>query len=294
MLGSKTKIGLALGGGGGMGAYQMGVLRALVESGWLPHITHFSGCSVGALNLLFFTKGDWRNAQRIWQEEVAGQLINFKSNFNLAQLTAAVNVFSRFITKNKSPFQDKLNELTNSLGQTSPFDEASLLSNSYLKLLIDNHITSQTFKGGVKSYATATPLDVGPNHYFLLNENDLDTTKSILLASSAIPSIFAPQKVGNYGYFMDGGVGDNLPISPLIKEGCQIIISSPLIERGKIRGSRYPHSAFIELIPSPKIGPMLNIINFSPSYISKMMDIGYSENIEKLVKYYLIASAKLG
>ena len=39
----KAKLGIALGGGGARGSYQIGILRALDEQGILKQVEHISG-----------------------------------------------------------------------------------------------------------------------------------------------------------------------------------------------------------------------------------------------------------
>jgi len=52
----ENKIGLAFVGGGGKGAYQIGVWKALCETGLDKQVQAVSGTSVGALNAAMFSK----------------------------------------------------------------------------------------------------------------------------------------------------------------------------------------------------------------------------------------------
>ena len=45
---------LCLGGGGGKGAYQLGVYRALTEYGLMKKVDAISGTSIGAINAVLF------------------------------------------------------------------------------------------------------------------------------------------------------------------------------------------------------------------------------------------------
>lgn len=54
---SGLKIGLALSGGGGKGAYHLGVFRALEEAGLAGHLSAISGCSIGAYMGLLYSSG---------------------------------------------------------------------------------------------------------------------------------------------------------------------------------------------------------------------------------------------
>ncbi len=60
------KLGLVLGGGGGRGAYQIGVWQALEELGIAKHIKVISGTSIGALNAMLFMQGDLEEAKKAW------------------------------------------------------------------------------------------------------------------------------------------------------------------------------------------------------------------------------------
>jgi len=59
-------LGLVLAGGGGKGAYQIGVWKALAEYEVVQNISAVSGTSVGALNAALFLQGDIDIAEKIW------------------------------------------------------------------------------------------------------------------------------------------------------------------------------------------------------------------------------------
>ena len=62
----KKKIGLVLGGGGGKGAYQVGVWKALREYKIEKYINHISATSIGSLNSLMFVSGNLDKAIDVW------------------------------------------------------------------------------------------------------------------------------------------------------------------------------------------------------------------------------------
>ena len=68
---SKHRIGLVFDGGGAKGAYQIGVWRALRETGLEQYVTDIAGTSVGGLNAALFVKGDLEEAERIWANEIS-------------------------------------------------------------------------------------------------------------------------------------------------------------------------------------------------------------------------------
>ncbi|WP_406542034.1 patatin-like phospholipase family protein [Clostridium ljungdahlii] len=60
-------IGLVLTGGGGKGAYHIGVWKALREYGIDKNITAISGTSVGILNGILFAQGNYNVAETVWK-----------------------------------------------------------------------------------------------------------------------------------------------------------------------------------------------------------------------------------
>ena len=64
------RIGLVLDGGGGKGAYQIGVWKAMRETGIDKYIKAVSGASVGGLNAALFVQGDYEKAERIWTRDI--------------------------------------------------------------------------------------------------------------------------------------------------------------------------------------------------------------------------------
>lgn len=63
----KKGVGLVLAGGGGKGAYFIGVWKALREYGVDKNITALSGTLIGELNAVLFAQGDYELAEHIWR-----------------------------------------------------------------------------------------------------------------------------------------------------------------------------------------------------------------------------------
>ena len=72
------KIGLVFAGGGGKGAYHIGVWKALREYGIDKNITAVAGTSVGALNAALLAHGDYGLAEDVWLNISPQQIL--KSN----------------------------------------------------------------------------------------------------------------------------------------------------------------------------------------------------------------------
>ena len=73
--GNIMKVGLVLSGGGGKGAYELGVWKALVEMKLDKYIEVISGTSISAFNAALFAQGDMDNAQALWDEVTMEKLV---------------------------------------------------------------------------------------------------------------------------------------------------------------------------------------------------------------------------
>src|SRR5882762_8159443 len=60
------RIGLVLTGGGGKGAYEIGVWRGLVQKG-VRRFSAISGTSIGALNAYLIARDDLDEAEKLWR-----------------------------------------------------------------------------------------------------------------------------------------------------------------------------------------------------------------------------------
>lgn len=76
-MGQKKEFGLVLAGGGGKGAYEIGVWKALRETGKIK-IGAVSGTSVGALNAVLFAVGDYESAEDIWMHIDMDKILSSK------------------------------------------------------------------------------------------------------------------------------------------------------------------------------------------------------------------------
>lgn len=96
----------------------------------------------------------------------------------------------------------------------------SLLQNSGIIKILKSRLRAKTFDElKIPLYVTATDINNARVVYF--SEGNLLET---VIASSSIPVIFPPVKIGDFHY-VDGGVLDNLPVKA-IEDKCHIIIGS--------------------------------------------------------------------
>ena len=98
-----------------------------------------------------------------------------------------------------------------------------ILTNEKLGDLVTKHIDKKNFK------ETEIPLaivasDLIKGERVIINEGDISNA---VMASTCVPGIFAPVTI-NDRVLVDGGITENIPISPLKEFGCDIIVGVDL------------------------------------------------------------------
>lgn len=233
-----SEYGLVLCGGGGRGAYQVGVWKALVSAGIAESITGFSGASVGALNAALFAATTAEEAEMVW-ESISQSVIADPMDAIEKVIGSAIKYAK---SEDKSITKERISGAINS----------GLFSREGLIDLIEGHgINTRLSRVRVPCFACCTNTETGKADYFDMRAYSTETITKILIASSAIPAVFPPEKIGNVSY-RDGGIKDNCPIKPLYNAGYRRFIVSYLGEDTADR-SEFPDAEFIELVPSEKI-----------------------------------------
>ena len=299
----QKKLGLVLAGGGGKGAYQIGVWKYLKEIGIDKHISVISGTSVGGVNAALLAMNDYDIAEDIWRNHIDGAILSPHSDgIDFRNL-------SRYMT---------LHSVLN-----SSYTKDGIFSREGLIDIMNTYIDFETIKKSNKSiYATCIyfpdfedKVDIvnGPEKNervaFRLNNYDKEIIKTILLATSAIPFVFPPEYINGRKY-IDGGspvpkVGDNVPLTPLDTEKCTdaIIVNlnihgdSPSIKDkfGNVIHKEKSQLKLYQLYPSRDINGLLgieNTLNFSPENVAELIMLGYKDSknnakmFEKILKEY--------
>lgn len=262
------KIGLVLPGGGGKGAYQIGVMKALEKLGIKKHIKYISGCSIGSLNSLLFMQGDLNIAQEVWENISSEKILPvdnlelIKKGFFLSLGSKNLNFVRKYIPR--------------ALAQGN-------LSRDGLMEIADKYLSIEKIKEcNIISYASCADIETLNPKYFKYNGSDKERIKKIFLATSAIPSIYEPEKIDGKLY-VDGGIADNIPIQPLYGEGCDIIIIAYLNKEFTINKEDYPNTRIIEIFPSyMEEGIVKGLLNFSSETLKRRIQRGYDDTINIL------------
>ncbi len=179
-IGKDTKVGLALGGGGVLGAAHIGVLKAVEELD-IP-IHYIAGTSIGALISALYAFGyNWQAIETITED--------------LNWLNASELSLSQF----------------------------GILSNDKIGELITKNIGEATFvQADIPLAMIAT--DIYNGEKVILQEGSVSRA---VMASTCVPGLFNPIEVNNK-ILVDGGIVENVPISPLQEMGAEYLIGVAL------------------------------------------------------------------
>lgn len=196
---------LVLGGGSMKGAFQVGAVQAVLESGFEPDMIY--GISVGALNSTFLVheaSHQLEMQQSIDWETVGRRLLEFW----VTNITQPQNV---------SILRSRVSLGVNTL--MSRFD--GLLDPSPLRKLISQQIDLPTLaKSPVKFKVGAVNVTSGDMVYASQSDPDI---LDYVTASAALPVLMPSVSIGN-SIFLDGGLREVAPIRRAIQDGATDIM----------------------------------------------------------------------
>ncbi len=182
---------LVLPGGGGRGAYQVGVVRALVERG-LEFDLAF-GTSIGGINASILAQGNLDRLEELWGS------IRGKDVFSLPSAPQ----IGRLVLGHKLGLLD-----------TSPLEE-----------MLRREMNLQRLKASKMKVGWCT-TDLCSLETRLITIDDIVSTNElidVLMATSAIPMAFPPRHIHGKGLWVDGGLVRNTPMETAIHMGADEI-----------------------------------------------------------------------
>jgi NTE family protein len=180
---NRRKLAFVLGGGGQLGACQVGMLRALLERGVRPDVV--VGTSVGAINGVGVAVGPTTEAvdrlETIWLNLEKDQV------FSGSLLAGAANLVRT---------------------------RTHLHSNRPLRRLLERTLPVDRFEDlEVPFQCVAASIERAAEHWFTSGP-----LVDAILASAAVPGILPPVNIGGE-HFMDGGLVNSVPIGRAVHLG---------------------------------------------------------------------------
>ena len=262
------KIGLVLAGGGGKGAYELGVWKALDELKLTKYITVFSGTSIGAFNSVLFAMNDMKKADELWEEVTMDKLVPI-SKSELIKRSIGLYIGGKNLQLAKKFLNYKL--------------EHGAIANDGAIEVVEKYLDFNKIKENNKiCYAACTKLSDFSAKYFKINDFDEETGKKIVLASASLPLIYDCTEVLGEKY-IDGGISDNIPIQPVYGENCNIIIVVLLSKEVQVDRTLYPNSKLIVISPENlDENTITGTLNLNTDAKRIRIIEGYNDTINKL------------
>jgi NTE family protein len=279
MKNTTTKIGLVLAGGGAKGAYQSGVVKYLAEIDFVPHI--IAGTSIGALNgailasnTSFKQSGD--RLWQLWQELGEANIINWQLvKYPLQSLAQYLH-----LSEEDASFCDP-NPLDRFLRYAIKPKQLREGIELWVAVFPSAHnFLPFTHKAGqiVPTIGNAITVTFGQSAEYIhvqSAKNDEEIYQT-LLASAAIPLAFKSRKIDNKHY-VDGWLGDNVPLKALANRGCTHAIVIHLGNGELWNRHDFPNQTIIEIRPTEDMGGFNKLLDFSPERIQLLQKRGYQD-----------------
>ena len=183
----RCEIAFVLGGGGILGAHEVGMLRALAESSVAPDL--ILGTSVGAINGALFaadpTLEGVHRLSRLWRESSV-------SDVSPGAVVRRISTLARTGTHLES-----LGIARAQLVEALPVERVEDLQ--------------------VRFQCVAASIERAAEHWF-----ESGVLADVVLASCAVPGILPPVRIGDE-HFIDGGIVNSIPVTRAVELGARSI-----------------------------------------------------------------------
>lgn len=310
---TQMKVGLVLSGGGAKGAYQVGVVKALRESG--TQVDMVAGASIGALNgaVLAAAPSFATGVDRLDELWAALQVSSPLAPNIPAYLSLLV---SSGLHLQAMGAIDRLAGLARQAGLKLPLaftmPDVALLSNAPLHQMMDRFLRLEDLQRGLplhvslfRSESSARDLvrvaaaelglvDTPESEFVHVQGLEPAQQRTALMASAAIPLLFSPGEVNGRRY-SDGGQGGwqkaqgNTPIAPLLQAGCNLIVVTHLSDGSVWSRHDFPDATILEIRPQSSIGrhggPLggaVDLLGFDAKSISGWIEQGYQDTVASI------------
>lgn len=260
----KKKIALVLSGGGALGAYEVGAIKALEEIGYRFDIV--TGTSIGAINGAFVCSDMMDKATKLWLDITANKVM--KNGISISKEVVFNNRYgysvSDFTTWAGLYFKNRL------AVDISPF-----------KALVKETVDTQKIKNSsIKFGVVVTKLPTFSRVNVLVNDLPEDKIVPFLHASSACTPVFPIEIIDGVKY-VDGFYNDNMPIDLAFEYGADEVIAIDV----HFFSLNHQHKAFLQYENVTYISPMLSLgsmLDFEQQPIRQNLKRGYRD----VMKHY--------
>ena len=283
MIEREKKTGLVFSGGGGKGAYEIGVWKALEEYGTDRMVGAVSGGSVGGLNGALFIHGDYFAAEKLWKSIDTDKILQL----DLAEIAKKVVTA---LAVSPIPGMNKAKFLSNAAAWLK--GKGWFTRDGLIRLIEESGVCPVLESSAIPFHVCVLNGNTGRLEYPRLNGKPKEEVSLWLLATSAIPGIFGSVDINGSEYYdgcvFPGKFGNATPYQPLIDEhGCTHIINVYLDRAPVMRKEQdgYQGVKFWNIVPAKEFEGMICSLNFSPENIEKLIKQGYRDTRKILEQF---------
>lgn len=268
------KYGLALEGGGAKGAYQIGVVKALIDNGY--EFEAVVGTSIGALNAAMVVQDRIDDAIDLWSN------ISYEKMFNVDDKKVSSALSAKIDLEIVKYFSSKFGQILKNGG---------ISTENIRKILIDNVDEKKVRKSKMKFGLVTVCLSDKEVKQVFIDEIPKGELIDYLMATSSLP-VFKRAKIDNKSY-LDGGVYDNCPVEMLEKKGIKNVIAIRNYKRMRIRNYKnIIKKNDINLYMIEPVDNLPGILKFDSQNTNELLRLGYFDGIKfakKLdgIRYYV-------
>lgn len=268
------KYGLALEGGGAKGAYQIGVVKALIDNGY--EFEAVVGTSIGALNAAMVVQDRIDDAIDLWSN------ISYEKMFNVDDKKVSSALSAKIDLEIVKYFSSKFGQILKNGG---------ISTENIRKILIDNVDEKKVRKSKMKFGLVTVCLSDKEVKQVFIDEIPKGELIDYLMATSSLP-VFKRAKIDNKSY-LDGGVYDNCPVEMLEKKGIKNVIAIRNYKRMRIRNYKnIIKKNDINLYMVEPVDNLPGILKFDSKNTNELLRLGYFDGIKfakKLdgIRYYV-------
>lgn len=257
------RLGLALSGGGALGAYQIGVWKALQDLALSQHIQFLAGTSIGAVNGALIVQGDFEQLEDMWRNMSPGnifQSLQPYSSLHEMNTRHYILLAKDLLTKGRidiTPFKENLRDT---------IDEARIR------------------KAPIQFALNVWDVFKFRGEQYLISDIPEGQLVDYILASASFPLFWAHEIDGRY--YLDGGIDLNLPVDiPFDKSSVDHVIAVDVATYMKYRPKQVwkirRHKDQLTVIrPSRNIGSPMS---FSAQIANRQIELGYQDAVQQLM-----------
>lgn len=263
----KPKKAIVFAGGGSKGAYQLGAWKALNELG--EHFDIATGTSIGSINAAFYVQNDFEEAEKMWKEITAGDIMANGISFDVS-------------------FESLKAQKENILPFIKTYINTKSVDNTPFINMMQRYFNADKFFSSETEYALMTVNYNGLSHNDIIpvevTKNDMkkmgEEAWKWIAASSACYPVFPPFEIDGKQY-IDGGYYDNIPIASALKLGASSVVVVDLNVDSNHEGYIcHPDVTYIR--PTKDLG---NFMNFERNVIDRSIKRGYNDTMKVYERY---------